>query len=37
LNFRGEYHTHTLMPPNFNPGPNPFGAPPVLMGHSGRS
>ena len=35
LNFRGEYHTHTLMPPNFNPGPNPFGTPPVLMGALG--
>jgi probable F420-dependent oxidoreductase len=35
LNFRGEYHTHTLMPPNFNPGPNPFGPPPVLMGALG--
>jgi probable F420-dependent oxidoreductase len=35
LNFRGEYYTHTLMPPNFNPGPNPFGSPPVLMGALG--
>jgi probable F420-dependent oxidoreductase len=35
LNFRGEYHTHTLMPPTFNPGPNPFGPPPVLMGALG--
>jgi probable F420-dependent oxidoreductase len=35
LNFRGEYHTHTLMPPNFNPGPNSFGSPPVLMGALG--
>jgi probable F420-dependent oxidoreductase len=35
LNFRGEYHTHTLMPPNFNPGPNPYGPPPVLMGALG--
>lgn len=35
LNFRGQYHTHTLMPPNFNPGPNPFGPPPVLMGALG--
>jgi probable F420-dependent oxidoreductase len=35
LNFRGEYYTHTLMPPNFNPGPNPFGPPPVLMGALG--
>jgi probable F420-dependent oxidoreductase len=35
LDFRGEYFTHTLMPPNFNPGPNPFGPPPVLMGALG--
>jgi probable F420-dependent oxidoreductase len=35
LDFRGQYFTHTLMPPNFNPGPNPFGPPPVLMGALG--
>jgi probable F420-dependent oxidoreductase len=35
LGFRGEYFTHTLMPPNFNPGPNPYGRPPVLMGALG--
>jgi probable F420-dependent oxidoreductase len=35
LDFRGEYFTHTLMPPNFNPGPNPYGKPPVLMGALG--
>jgi probable F420-dependent oxidoreductase len=35
MDFRGEYFTHTLMPPNFNPGPNPFGPPPVLMGALG--
>ncbi|WP_280833717.1 TIGR03617 family F420-dependent LLM class oxidoreductase [Mycolicibacterium frederiksbergense] len=35
LAFRGEYFTHTLMPPTFNPGPNPFGPPPVLMGALG--
>ncbi|MFT4200666.1 TIGR03617 family F420-dependent LLM class oxidoreductase [Gordonia sp. (in: high G+C Gram-positive bacteria)] len=35
LRFEGEFHTHTLMPPNFNPGPNPFGPPPVLMGALG--
>ena len=28
LDFRGTFHTHTLMPPNFDPGPNPFGPPP---------
>jgi probable F420-dependent oxidoreductase len=35
LDFRGEFFTHTLMPPNFNPGPNPFGMPPVLLGALG--
>ncbi|MFV0496276.1 TIGR03617 family F420-dependent LLM class oxidoreductase [Mycobacterium sp.] len=35
LNFRGEFFTHTLMPPTFNPGPNPYGPPPVLMGALG--
>ena len=35
LDFRGEFFTHTLMPPNFNPGPNPYGPPPVLLGALG--
>lgn len=35
LNFRGEFYTHTVMAPNFNPGPNPFGPPPVLLGALG--
>ncbi|UGT66834.1 TIGR03617 family F420-dependent LLM class oxidoreductase [Nocardia gipuzkoensis] len=35
LKFRGKYFTHTLMPPTFDPGPNPFGPPPVLMGALG--
>lgn len=35
LEFRGEFTRHTLMPPTFNPGPNPFGVPPVLMGALG--
>ena len=35
LDFRGEFFTHTLMPPNFNPGPNQFGPPPVLLGALG--
>jgi probable F420-dependent oxidoreductase len=35
LDFRGRHFTHTLMPPNFNPGPNPYGPPPVLMGALG--
>jgi probable F420-dependent oxidoreductase len=29
LDFRGEFYTHTLMTPVFNPGPNPFGLPPI--------
>lgn len=35
LDFRGEFYTHTIMVPNFNPGPNPFGPPPVLLGALG--
>ena len=35
LDFRGEFTTHTLMTPNFNPGPNPYGPPPVLIGALG--
>ncbi|HTQ20254.1 TIGR03617 family F420-dependent LLM class oxidoreductase [Mycobacterium sp.] len=35
LKFRGEFFTHTLMPPTFNPGPNPYGPPAVLMGALG--
>ncbi len=35
LEFRGEFFTHTLMPPTFDPGPNPYGPPPVLMGGLG--
>ena len=35
LEFRGEYTTHTLMTPAFNPGPNPFGVPKVLVGALG--
>lgn len=33
--FEGEYTRHTLMTPNFNPGPNPYGKPPVLVGALG--
>lgn len=29
LDFRGEFYQHTLMIPAFNPGPNPFGPPPI--------
>ncbi len=35
LDFRGEFFTHTIMAPNFNPGPNPFGLPAVLLGALG--
>jgi probable F420-dependent oxidoreductase len=37
LDFRGDFYTHTLMTPFFNPGPNPFGPPKVfLAGVGGR-
>lgn len=35
FDFRGQWTTHTLMTPNFNPGPNPFGKVPVLVGALG--
>ncbi len=35
LDFRGEFTRHTLMPPTFSPGPNPYGVPPVLLGALG--
>ena len=35
LDFRGEFYHHTLMIPAFNPGPNPFGRPPILTGGFG--
>jgi len=31
LEFRSEHYSHTLMTPFFDPGPNPFGAPPVWV------
>ena len=31
LHFVGEFYRHTLMTPFFNPGPNPFGSPPVIL------
>jgi probable F420-dependent oxidoreductase len=31
LDFRGEFYRHTLMTPNFNPGPNGYGPPKVLL------
>jgi probable F420-dependent oxidoreductase len=35
LRFEGEHFTHTLMTPFFDPGPNPFGPPPVWLGGVG--
>lgn len=31
LDFQGDYYTHTLMTPMFDPGPNPFGDPRVFL------
>jgi probable F420-dependent oxidoreductase len=31
LEFRGEFYTHTLMTPFFNPGPNSFGPPRIFL------
>jgi probable F420-dependent oxidoreductase len=36
LAFRGEFYTHTLMTPFFNPGPNPFGNPKILLAAVGE-
>ncbi len=35
LCFDGEFYRHTLMTPAFDPGPNPFGSPPVFVGGFG--
>lgn len=35
LRFEGEHYRHTLMTPAFDPGPNPFGPPPVFIGGFG--
>ena len=35
LDFRGQFYRHTLMTPTFNPGPNPFGPPPIYLGALG--
>ncbi|MDQ1322638.1 MAG: hypothetical protein QG655_3886 [Actinomycetota bacterium] len=35
LEFRGEFYRHTLMTPTFNPGPSPFGPPPIYLGALG--
>ena len=31
LDFEGDFYTHTLMAPFFNPGPNPHGNPPIML------
>jgi len=31
LDYEGKFYQHTLMPPFFDPGPNPHGNPPVLL------
>jgi probable F420-dependent oxidoreductase len=36
LAFRGEFYTHTLMTPFFNPGPNPYGNPEILLAAVGE-
>ena len=36
LDFRGEFFTHTLMTPVFDPGPNPYGNPPILLAAVGE-
>ena len=35
LRFEGEFYRHTLMTPAFDPGPNPYGPPPVFIGGFG--
>jgi len=36
LDFRGEFYTHTLMTPFFNPGPCPYGHPKVFLAAVGQ-
>jgi len=36
LAFRGEYYRHTLMTPMFDPGPNPYGNPPIFLAAVGQ-
>src|SRR5207244_11920816 len=36
LDFRGDFYTHTLMTPFFNPGPNPYGSPKVFLAAVGE-
>jgi probable F420-dependent oxidoreductase len=35
LEYRGEFYSHTLMVPNFDPGPNPHGNPKIFLGAVG--
>lgn len=35
LDFRGRFYQHTLMIPAFDPGPNPYGPPPIFTGGFG--
>jgi len=35
LRFEGRFYRHTLMIPAFNPGPNPYGPPPIFTGGFG--
>ncbi len=35
LDFTGEFYRHTLMIPAFDPGPNPYGPPPIFTGGFG--
>ena len=35
LRFEGDFYRHTLMTPMFNPGPNPYGPPPIWLGALG--
>lgn len=36
LDFRGDFYSHTLMTPMFNPGPNPYGPPKVFLAAVGE-
>ncbi|HWR84447.1 MAG TPA: TIGR03617 family F420-dependent LLM class oxidoreductase [Rhodoglobus sp.] len=36
LSFTGEFYAHTLMTPFFDPGPNPFGPPPIWLAGVGE-
>src|SRR5919201_548274 len=35
LDFRGQFYTHTLMTPFFDPGPSPYGVPRIFLGGVG--